>query len=253
MALPTAKNKIKTDIRDLVTLIYGAPKIGKSTFCSNADGAIFLATEPGLSFLEVYSVDVQSWADFAGVYKELAAGNHQFRTVVIDTIDNLYKMCVEYVLGKKHVEHQSDLEYGKGYDLVNNEFHRRLRDLSLLPYGVMMTSHSVEKEVKTRTGKETRIAPTLPGSARRTVLGMCDFIFYAEMQEVRNDREHITGYERVIHTQPTTIYEAGNRSQFVLPDPLPLDYAAFTSAFADAVKQHNQPSTPTATTQTGGK
>ena len=235
MTLPTNKTAPKKDIQDFVTLIYGPPKIGKSTFCAGADGALFLSTEPGLNFLEVYQTEILTWKEFLEACGEIRGSKHEFRTIVIDTIDNLYKMCAEYVLGKHNVDHQSDLEFGKGWDLVNTELMRRLNALALLPYGLMMVSHAQDKEVKARTGKERRIAPTLPNSAAKHILSLADFILYAETVEATDEQGHITGYERVLHSQPTTIYEAGNRSQCKLADPLPLDYAVFTAALSAAM------------------
>ena len=52
--LPTQKSPPKTTLTDLTVLIYGPSKIGKSTWCSQADGALFLATEAGLNNLDVY-------------------------------------------------------------------------------------------------------------------------------------------------------------------------------------------------------
>jgi hypothetical protein len=59
---------------------------------------------------------------------------------------------------------------------------------------------------------------------------MADFILYAEIDELKDEQRVITGYTRVLHTAPTTIYEAGNRTQFSLPDTLPLSYEDFTHA-----------------------
>jgi hypothetical protein len=39
-------------------------------------------------------------------------------------VDNAYKMCSDYVCKKFKIEHESDLGYGKGYALINNEFQR---------------------------------------------------------------------------------------------------------------------------------
>ncbi len=226
--LPTEKSKPKVDLRDFTILLYGQPKIGKSTFCSQADHALFLATEAGLNSLSVYQVPILTWQDFLAACREIAGEKHEFRTIVIDTIDNLYKLCVDHILKKHSIQHQSDLEYGKGYELVNSEFGKRLTSLSLLPYGLIMVSHAVEKEVKTRTGKENRIAPTLPNSARKIVVGMADLVLYVEMTEDRDDQGVIADYHRVIHTKPTTIYEAGDRTGR-LPETLPLNYATFAA------------------------
>ena len=47
--LPTVKSKPKTEWENFTTLIYGAPKTGKSTLASQFDHPIFLATEAGLN------------------------------------------------------------------------------------------------------------------------------------------------------------------------------------------------------------
>jgi hypothetical protein len=80
-------------------------------------------------------------------------------------------MCASTSAQKFKIEHESDLGYGKGYALINNEFYRVLNKLALLPYGLFLISHSQEKEIETRTGKLTRIIPTLPDKARKIVLG----------------------------------------------------------------------------------
>ena len=46
--LPKTKSKPKHTLSDLTALVYGPSKIGKSTWCSKADDALFLATEPGI-------------------------------------------------------------------------------------------------------------------------------------------------------------------------------------------------------------
>ncbi|MEN6583003.1 MAG: ATP-binding protein [Armatimonadota bacterium] len=242
MALPTEKTKIKSDIRDLVTLLYGQPKIGKSKFCSHADGALFLATEPGLNHLEVFQMPVSSWPEFLSVCSDIAKGNHNYRTIVIDTIDNLFKYCRDYVLNKHGLLHEQDAGYGKGYDLVKNEFHKRLMALSLLPYGLIMVSHAEEKEVKGRAKTEIKIFPTLPKSARQIVLGMSDLILYAEIEEVYDEQNAVTGYKPVIRTKPTSCYEAGDRTGS-LPDTLPLDYEALTEALRAGAVQTDPTST----------
>jgi hypothetical protein len=238
--LPTEKTKPTRDLRDKVILLYGQPKIGKSTFCAQADGALFLATEPGLSHLEVFQIPITSWSDFLEACQLIHKGEHEFRTVVVDTIDNLYKFCREHILKKYNMQHESDEGFGKGWELVNGEFHRRLVALSLLPYGLMMVSHAQEKEVKTRTGKAVKIAPTLPNSAQKIVNGTADYILYAEIEEVLSeDNEQIVSYQRVIRTKPSTIYEAGVKLELGqdIPDTLPLDYQAFTDALAGKVPE----------------
>lgn len=228
--LPTQKTPPKPNLHDLTILVYGKNKYGKSTWCSQADSALFLATEPGLNHLEVYQQPIASWDELLMAAKELAEGNHAFRTVVIDTVDNAYRMCAEHVCQKFKIEHESDLEYGKGYALVNGEFHRVLNKLALLPYGLFLVSHSQDKEIETRTGKIVRTVPTLPDKARKLVLGLVDMILFCDL-EPTTDSDGKPAYRRVLRTKPSTLYDAGDRTGR-LPEVIDLNFAAFVTAFA---------------------
>lgn len=226
--LPDKKTPKKTSPADLTVLCYGPQKYGKSTMCSQADGALFLATEPGLNHLEVYQVPIADWEELLAALAEVAKGGHEFRTVVIDTIDNAYKFCLEYVCAKHGVKHPSDLSYGKGYALVNNEFHRVITKLAQLPYGLVMTSHAQEREVETRNDKYTKVTPTLPEGARKILLGFVDIILFCDL-EAETDEEGKHTYRRVLRTKPSKHFEAGDRTG-KLPAVLPMNYAAFAAA-----------------------
>jgi hypothetical protein len=227
--LPNQKTPAKEGPDEVSALLFGRSKIGKSEFCSQAPGALFLATEPGLNHLEVYQVPVRSWEELISACREIAEGKHTFRTIVIDTIDNAYRFCVDHVLRKLSIDHESEAAYGKAYALINSEFHRVLTRLAHLPYGLFLISHSQEREVETRTGKLTRIVPTLPERARQVVLALVDLILFADIENtVGADGKRIV--RRVLRTKPTPHYEAGDRTGR-LPDVLDLNYLAFAHAF----------------------
>jgi len=227
--LPTAKTPPKPDLADLTVLWYGQTKIGKSSTCAQTEGALFLATEPGLNALDVFQVPILSWEDLLTACAEIVEGKHPFKTVILDTIDNAYKFCAEFILRKFKVEHESDLGYGKGYALVNNEFQRVLTKLAFLPYGLFLISHAKEMEMDSRTGKYTRVVPTLPDKARKIVLGMADMVLFCDL-EVSTGENGEQRVRRVIRTKPSLYYEAGDRTGR-LPDILDLDFKAFLTAF----------------------
>jgi len=231
--LPSAKTAPKPNLADLTVLAYGQTKIGKSTFCSNSESAVFLATEPGLNALDVFQVPIQSWDDLLTACAEITEGKHPFKTVIIDTVDNAYKFCADYILKKFKIEHESDLGYGKGYALINNEFQRVLTKLAFLPCGLFLVSHAKEIEVETRTGKYTRVVPTLPDKARKIVLGMVDMVLYCDL-EVTVGENGEQRMRRVIRTKPSLYYEAGDRTGR-LPETLDLDFSKFFEAFHTAV------------------
>lgn len=227
--LPTEKTQPKPELAHLTVLAYGQTKIGKSTFCSQSEGALFLATEPGLNALDVYQAPIQSWDDLLKTCAEIVEGKHPFKTIIIDTIDNAYKFCTDFILKKHNIDHESDLGYGKGYALINNEFQRVLTKLAFLPYGLFLVSHAKEIEVETRTGKYTRIVPTLPDKARKIVLGMVDMVLYCDLEDGEDKSTR-----RVIRTKPSKYYEAGDRTGR-LPETLDLDFGKFLDAFNTAV------------------
>lgn len=247
--LPTQKTPPKSDLRDLSVLLYGAHKSGKSELCSQADHALFLATEPGLNHLDVYQIPISTWDEILLAAKEIAAGQHDFRTIIIDTVDNAYRMCADYVCAKFKIAHESDLEYGKGYALVNAEFHRVINKLALLPYGLFLVSHAQEKEVQTRTGKHTKTIPTLPDKARKLVLGLVDIILFADLEAVTGS-DVKPAYRRVLRTKPSATYEAGDRTRR-LPETIDFSFAAFAEAFAHGRRLPNSSSSAATAAATG--
>jgi len=212
-------------------LIWGGQKLGKSTFGSHADGALFLATEAGLNSLDVFQTPITNWDEFLQACAEISEGKHPFKTIVVDTVDNAYRFCAQYICAKHKIEHESDLGYGKGWALVNSEFYRVLNKLALLPNGLFMISHAQEKEIESRTGKYTRMVPTLPDKVRKIVLGMVDMILYCDLEVVKNpDGTFIQ--RRVIRTKPSLYHEAGDRTGR-LPEVFDIDYGKYIEAFGD--------------------
>ncbi len=203
--------------------------VHNSSFCAHADGALFLATEAGLNNLEVFQAPIATWEDLLAACKEIAEGKHSFKTIIIDTVDNAYRMCAEHICQKNKIEHESDLGFGKGYALVNNEFFRVLNKLALLPYGLFLVSHAQEKETETRTGKLTRMVPTLPEKARKIVLGMVDMILFGDLETTKGE-DGKPAHRRVLRTKPHVNYEAGDRTG-QLPEVIDLDFGKFLQAF----------------------
>jgi hypothetical protein len=237
MTLPKEKKKVDFSMSNLSALIYGIPKVGKSTFCSNAPDALFIATEAGLNHIECYSQNISNWMDFLSVCHDLSESDeHGFKTVIIDTVDNLYQFCSDHVLKMwsaktgKQIDHETDMDYGKGFALVRAEFLRVMTKLSQCPFGLILTSHAVDKELDTRTGKIARTAPSMSNQCAKVVSPIVDLILYFELNKDQ---------ERVIHCHPHTNYEAGDRTGR-LPATLPMEW----SALADALQTPTEEEKP---------
>ncbi len=240
--LPTQKTAPETDLSAFTILIQGKPKAGKTEFASYFPGAIFLATEAGHKCLSVYKKDIDSWATFLEACKELAEGKHPFKTIVIDTVGNLYELCRQHVCQKLGVDHEADVGHGKAYSKIMSEFSRVLTRLSQLPYGLICIAHSEIEEIQTRTGTLRRTVPALRSKPRQYLSGMCDLILYFDMQDgVAADGTVTT--KRLIHTKPHPTYEAGDRTGR-LPETLETKYEVFMSAWNGAIQETLPATTP---------
>lgn len=224
--IPTKKTEKEKDYLKKKYLIYGTPKSGKSTIISNLgddkNKILFFATEAGHGELEVYKwtkadgSDPTNWDDFRAFVQELTTTEHDFKAVAIDTADNLFMWCANYVNKKNKVDHESDLAFGKGYTLIKDEFLRVINYLTQKGYGVIFVSHKSEGEVTKDGRKFTQVSNTLPNTAKKIINGLCDYIFYFHTDLEGN---------RVIRTKATESIEAGDRSG-VLPETIPMQINA---------------------------
>lgn len=249
--LPTKRTPRKVNIAQQLYFIYGVPKIGKSTFAAQFPDALFLPTEPGLSHLDVYQAPpdgsgITSWAQLLNILQEVAEMRKAsiaqgvkppFQTLVIDTADAAYKLCVAHTCGARKIEHPGDLDRGKGYEFVNNEFERVMRRMMMLGFGVILISHAKEIEVKKGGVKWSKIVSTLPGSGRKIAASLADFILFCDVAEI-DDAKAPGGKRRVrvIRTKPSVYYEAGDRQGF-LPSVVPLDFGAFSAAYLEGIQK----------------
>ena len=244
MDLPTTKSKKGKPLTSCVGTLYGVPKIGKTTFMSGMEDLLFVGTENGHAFVEAYHRRVRNWDDVLVLLNKLVCTENQFKAVCIDTIDNFWMMCREYVFSrasdsKKKYIHESDFGYGKGYDLVKMEFERVLMLIIQRGYGLWMLSHSEKREIESYEGKGyTTLVPTLPKRPWGIVQPMSDFILFADIDRDENGRR-----VRVLRTKPDKNFVGADRSGW-LPRSLPLDFAAFRKAYEDGIPQSDNEGGP---------
>lgn len=240
MILPTEKTKRKTDLRDQIVLIHGAPKIGKTHFCAQFPKGLILATEPGTKGQEVYEVPVRSWQDFGAVLHELEQetlqNKERFNMLCIDTVEMLYLYCSEHVCQGLNIDYPGKAK-GAGWQAVFNELRRGLNRAASIPgIGLIMTAHSKTVTHKSKSGSETTsTVPALPEGVRTMLLGACDVILYFT-GEYQAGQDGKLQEVRLIKTKSHPDYEAGDRHD-MLPESIPLDYQTFIRTWNQAAKR----------------
>lgn len=231
-------------------VIYGVPKIGKTTFAASAHNPIIIDLEGGSDNLEVARVErskIRSLADVLDVLRALYQQDHNYKTVVLDSIDWLERIVFEEVARENKARSIDDfsapaLRFGRGYTIAQNKIKEFLAALDALRMhknmSVILICHSAIKKFDDPE-QESFDHHTLKLNERVKALiqEWSDCILFARQKVyVTTDT---SGYgketkkgrsgERVIYTQGCASYLAGNR--YGLPEELPLDFSTFWNAF----------------------
>ena len=161
--LPENK-KVNRDVtQGLKIWVYGKPNIGKTTFANQFPNTLMLNTDGNIKGVDSPCVAIggeNPWEDFVATIDEILKGNHTFETIVIDLCEDIYQYARNYYCKKLKIDHEADLGYGKGYDIIKTAFLIVLRKLANSPYNLLCLSHEKETVVKDRIGRETTIYRT---------------------------------------------------------------------------------------------
>lgn len=185
MSLPTSKTQVSADLDRAFWLFFGPPGVGKSTVCSEFPDPIFATTEQAHRHLQIFNRPIKSWPDFKAFVLEMQTKDGQrFRSICIDTIDNLYKLCLENTCEEAGIDHPSDQAFGKGYDLVNTAMQREIVKLTLLGKGIFFVSHAKQVEVTSRNMKYSKTVPSMQGGCHKIILPLVDFEAYVGFSSI---------------------------------------------------------------------
>lgn len=231
--------KINKDLKGKYILIYGQPKIGKTTLAAQFPRNLLLAFEPGYNALNNKMVQpITKWGEFKTVLKQLEKPEVQekFDTITIDTADIAWDYCEKYICASNLNETTGetpktlgDIPWGKGYDLCKKEFDTSLRRIAMLGYGLVIISHETTKTIKTESGQEyQRIMPTLAERPKLIVNRLVDIIAYLRLSEEDG--------KRYIYTRGNEKFEAGSRFPYLKPK-VEMNYTNLVEELYGAIEQ----------------
>lgn len=237
ITVPGAKRAPIGNMQGGMYWIYGMEKIGKTTFGSKFPGAWFWSTEPGQKWVEVYEPQIiHSWDHFLQICQYVVENKptkfgdgKPIKTIVIDTVDLLYKLCEAHVTEQLGVDTLFDNDdRGKGWNRLASEFERVITKMRRWPFTLVCISHARQKPFKTKGRQVDRMEPDIGAGARRVLSAAADLILYAHAEDrvTYNDEGEPVGTQEVrqLLCHPTASALAGGRMSHLLPKTLPLDY-----------------------------
>lgn len=234
------------------TLVYGPEGVGKSTFASESASPVFIPVEEGTNALDVKRFPrPETLQDFLDAIIELGKGEHEFKTVVVDTIDALEPLIWAAVCKKGKKDSIEDFGYGKGYTIALAEWltvlHYLERLRALKGINVVLLAHSQVKTFKNPEGEDfDRYELKLAGKGASAlckewsdnVLLATYEVIAATNEQTKRTRGLSTG-NRIAHTVHSGAYDAKNRHS--LPDPMPFVWADYRAAVAAHFKTAEKP------------
>lgn len=239
------KPKIRTGRRKRPrrVLIYGVQGVGKSTFAASAPSPIFIDTEGGLNDIDVEGAfeTATSLEDVRQQLKFLAESEHDYKTIVIDSIDWLEKLIWQHVCKQYGVESISDIDYGKGYGFAAEVWRKVLGSLDKLRdkgMGIVLVGHSkIVRVDPPDVDPYDRYMVDLHKEPASMLQEWCDEVLFAcyklytKVQEGDFGRKSYKalGGERILRTQEQPFCQAKSRLSS-LPEEIPLSWAEYAQA-----------------------
>ncbi len=230
-------------------LLYGVEGCGKTSWAAAAPMPVFIAAEDGIRNLNPQPAsfpDPESFQDVLDAVEELTRSEHDFQTLVIDTIDAVDGLIKDHVIRRNGWAPEEFDAYGRGLKITPDE-HRKLilaidRLVTAKKMNVIVIAHSRTKSFKNPAGADyLRFEPNLAGDAppalwkywAEAVL-FATYETFVHVQKGGSDDASLkrgkatSAGRRIVHTEWSAAFDAKNR--YGLPAELSLEFSEFEAA-----------------------
>lgn len=195
MVLPKNERISNDSIIKRKMWFYGAPFSGKTYLANMFPDMLLLSTDGNYTQLPdgiPPHVDIKNeitvegrltktklaWETFKEVITELEKGGNDFRTIVVDLLEDTYESCRLYMYDKLNITHESDDSF-RAWDKVRTEYLSTIKRLLNMNYeNIILISHEdMTSDITKRSGEKiTSIRPNLQPKAALKIAGMVDFV-----------------------------------------------------------------------------
>jgi len=234
MALSISSLKSSKSGNPPITLIYGVDGIGKTTLAGEWPSPIYLPTE-GESTPSDFELptpgDIESFDALLDVFGELLTEEHEFKTVIIDSLDGLENLVWDATCARLGVQSIEEPGYGRGYVEADSEWREFLGALAALKksgmHVVMLAHPEIIRFDSPTTDPYSRYVPKLHKRANALVREQADIVAFMNYRVSLKEKEvghnkKVThaegGKERQIHLSEGAGFMAKNR--YSLPDSI---------------------------------
>ena len=214
---------------------FGPEGIGKSTFASLSPNPIFIGAEDGTSQLDIHRFnEPDSWPRIIGALEQLLSQDHDYKTVVVDTLDWAEPMVWAHICERDGKRDISDYDWGRGYTAAVDQWRMFLHKLDALRkdknMGVILLAHAHVKQFNNPEGKDyDRYELKLHHKSAGLIKEWADCVLFANYETyVHEQGGKVKGIDegaRVIYTERRAAWDAKNREG--LPPKIAFSWDAF--------------------------
>jgi hypothetical protein len=184
-----------------IMLLYGAPKVGKTTMLSQLDDCLILDTEDGSRMIEGHILSINDRTDLLGFYKSIEDGL-DYKYIAIDTIDKIVEWTERAICEEFQVVNIADLAYGKGFGLVREKVLNNIKKLASSCEGLIVIGHRKTASAVENSNAVDPQSLDISGKLKNMMMAMADAVGFVH----RDDDNALK-----ISFEATNALEAGSR------------------------------------------
>jgi len=210
-------------------VLYAPEGVGKTTFGTQAPSPLFICTERGTDNFDVPRVNCQTWDEVTEALNYLAAGKHEFKTLVIDTLDWLEALLIKDICEKAEENSIEKVNggFGKGYIELEQRTREFIMGLDYLidkGINIFLLAHAKIEKFQDPEITEAMDRWTMKCHKRTAAVykEWADAVLFANHDRMVVDGKAKGGYTRLVWGTHTAARDAKNR--YNIPDLTELDY-----------------------------
>lgn len=242
MNLPSSERRNISTTNKRKIWIYGAAFSGKTTMLDDAPNPLNLNTDGNIQFVTMPYVSIKdevtlngrmtnrkfAWEVFKDTIAELEKKQNDFKTIIIDLLEDTREMCRIYMYDNLGIQHESDSGFGKGWDIIKTEYLSTMRRFFNLDYeNLIVVSHEdISKDITKKNGQNiTRIAPNIQDAIANKIAGMVDIVARVVVEDDDS---------RTLNFKQNEVIFGGGRLKGISQTTIPLSWDALMDVYDQA-------------------